>query len=112
MTLTELISLAGNGTAFQVEGIIKVAIVILAVLLLVLSVSTYRKTGIKKMIFAAAAFSLFAIQLLVEYLEESVFHALDGPYLDIVLATMTLVILIFFLLFIIKKQKPRIVDKF
>jgi hypothetical protein len=36
-----------------------------------LSILAYRRTGLKKIIFAAIAFSLFAIQLILEALEES-----------------------------------------
>ena len=63
------------------------------------------------MMYAAAAFSLFAVQLLFEYLEEA-YHLLDTPYADIILASMTLGILISFLIFVIKKERPKMIDQF
>ena len=109
--ITSFTSLIGAITASEIEGAIKVVIVIFAILLLALSISTYKKTGIRKMMYAAAAFSLFAIQLLFEYLEETVLM-FDTPYADIILASMTLGILISFLIFIIKKEKPKLIDQF
>ncbi len=66
-------------TPFEIEGVVKAAIVIFAVMLLAVSISAYRRTGIKKMAYAAVAFSLFAVQLLYEHLEQSL-HLLDTPY--------------------------------
>ncbi len=109
--ITSFTSLIGAITPSGIEGAIKVVIVILAILLFALSISTYKKTGIKKMMYAAAAFSLFAIQLLFEYLEENVLM-FDTPYADIILASMTLGILVSFLIFIIKKERPKLIDQF
>ena len=64
------------------------------------------------MAFAAAAFSLFAVQLLYEFLEESVLHMLDTPYLDLILSSMTLAILVIFFFAIIKKDSPKMPDRF
>ena len=63
----------------QIEGVVKAAIVGFSGLLLVVSILANKRTGIKKMAYAAAAFSLFAVQLLYEFLEESVLHMLDTP---------------------------------
>jgi hypothetical protein len=52
----------------SIEGIIQAAIGIFSLLLLGLSILAYRRTGLKKIIFAATAFSLFAIQLILEAL--------------------------------------------
>ena len=51
------------------EGIIYVSATVLALLLLALSISAYRNTGIKKIKYAIAAFALFAAYLFWEYLE-------------------------------------------
>ena len=53
--ITSFTSLTGAITPSGIEGAIKVVIVIFAILLFTLSVSTYKKTGIKKMMYAAAA---------------------------------------------------------
>lgn len=96
----------------QIEGVVKAAIVGFSGLLLVVSILAYKRTGIKKMAFAAAAFSLFAVQLLYEFLEESVLHMLDTPYLDLILSSMTLAILVIFFFAIIKKDSPKMPDRF
>jgi prolipoprotein diacylglyceryltransferase len=106
--ITSFTSVLGAITASEIEGAIKV--VIFAILLFALSISTYKKTGIKKMMYAAA-FSLFAIQLLFEYLQETVLR-FDTPYADTILASITLGILFSFLIFIIKKEKPKLIDQF
>lgn len=101
-----------NGlVAIQIEGVIKTVIVGFSGLLLGISILAYRRTGIKKMAFAAAAFSLFAVQLMYEYLEETVLHMLDTPYLDVVLSSMTLAILALFFIAILKKESPKMIDR-
>ena len=51
------------------EGIIYLSSTVLALLLLALSISAYRNTGIKKIKYAIVAFALFAVFLFYEYLE-------------------------------------------
>jgi hypothetical protein len=55
----------------SIESVILAATGVFSLLLLALSILAYRRTGLKKIIFAAIAFSLFAIQLILESLEES-----------------------------------------
>jgi hypothetical protein len=74
---------------------------ILSLLLLALSISAYRKTGL---IYAAMAFALFGIQLLFESLEDTV-EALDTGYGSVITSSMTLAILILFFLAIVQKNK-------
>jgi cbb3-type cytochrome oxidase subunit 3 len=97
-------------TPFEIEGIIKAMIVVFALLLLAVSISAYKRLRVKKMAYAAGAFSLFAIQLLYEYLEQS-YHLLDEPYPDTILAIMTLGILVLFFVAILKKDKRKIADE-
>ena len=55
------------------------------------------------MIFAIAAFGLFAVESFIDYLEDIV-PVLDAPSIDILLAIISLTILVlFFLAFIIRK---------
>ena len=96
-------------TPFEIEGIIKAVIVVFAIMLLAVSISAYKRLKVKKMAYAAGAFSLFAIQLLYEYLEQS-FHLLDLPYPDIILASMTLGILVLFFVAILKKDRRKVAD--
>lgn len=88
----------------NVETIIIAVTGIFSLLLLALSISAYRKTGLKKIIYAAAAFALFGIQLLFESIEE-IFEVLDTGYGSVITSSMTLAILILFFLAIVQKNK-------
>ena len=55
------------------------------------------------MIFAITAFGLFAVESFIDYLEDVV-PTLDTPYIDILLAMISLVILILFFLAFIKRK--------
>jgi hypothetical protein len=88
----------------SIESVIQAAIGIFSLLLLALSISAYRRTGLKKIIFAAIAFSLFAIQLILEALEETIGILEEPPIGDILSASMTLAILVLFFLAIVKRE--------
>ena len=88
----------------SIESIIQAAIGIFSLLLLGLSILAYRRTGLKKIIFAAIAFSLFAIQLILEALEETIGILEEPPIGDILSASMTLAILVLFFLAIVRKS--------
>ena len=88
----------------RIESVIQVAIGIFSLLLLALSVLAYRRTGLKKIIFAAIAFSLFAIQLILESLEESLGILEEPPIGDILSSAMTLAILVLFFMAIVRKS--------
>jgi hypothetical protein len=55
------------------------------------------------MIFAIAAFGLFAVESFIDYLED-VLPILDTPYIDILLAIISLAILVLFFLAFIKRR--------
>jgi hypothetical protein len=86
-----------------IEGIIYLSSTVLALLLLALSISAYRNTGIKKIKYAIGAFALFATYLFYEYME-SVLKFLEAVYIDIILASVTFGVLILFFLAIIRKN--------
>lgn len=86
-----------------VEGVIYLSSTVLSLLLLALSVSAYRNTGIKKILYAIAAFGLFAAFLFYEYLE-SVFEFLEETYSDLILPSMTFGVLVLFFLAIVRKN--------
>jgi Na+/glutamate symporter len=88
----------------NVESIILAATGIFSLLLLTLSISAYKRTGIKKIIFAAIAFSLFAIQLILESLEERLGILEDPPIGDILSSSLTLAILVLFFLAIVRRN--------
>jgi hypothetical protein len=86
-----------------VEGMIYLSSTVLSLLLMALSISSYRNTGLKKMSYAAAAFALFAAYLFSEYLE-SVYEFLQSAYSDAILPSMAFGVLILFFLAIVKKN--------
>ena len=88
----------------NLESIILAATGVFSLLLLALSILAYKRTGIKKIIFAAIAFSLFAIQLILESLEESLGILEDPPIGDILSSSLTLAILVLFFLAIVRRN--------
>ena len=82
---------------------IKIAIAAFSILLLGLSISAYRKTGLRRLVYASVAFGLFALQLFFDYLEDAV-PAFDTPYADIIFFGITLAILVLFFMAIVRKK--------
>jgi hypothetical protein len=85
------------------DEIIEIIVGIFALFLFVLSISAYRTIKLKKMIFAIAAFGLFAVESFIDYLED-VLPSFDAPYIDILLAIISLTILILFFLAFVKRR--------
>ncbi|HKX20562.1 MAG TPA: hypothetical protein VJM74_02700 [Nitrososphaeraceae archaeon] len=96
------LSIAGNGLFDLVENILYVGGTIFAAILVALSISAYRNTHLKKILYATIAFLLFGIFLFYEYLEYAI--PLDNPFTDILLPSMALSILVLFFLAIVKKK--------
>ena len=88
---------------FGVESGIELGIVAFALVLFALSITAYRNTRIKKILFAAAAFALFAIQLFVDSIEDYL-NFLDENITGIILKLMTFVILVLLFVAIVKKK--------
>ena len=88
----------------SIESAIQAATGIFSILLLALSISSYRRTGFNKIKYSAAAFALFAVQLLFESLEDT-FEVLDTGYGSVLASSMTLAILVLFFLAIVQKNK-------
>ena len=82
---------------------IKIAIAAFSLLLLGLSISAYKKTALKRILYAAVAFGLFAIQMFVDYLEDAI-EAFDTPYTDVIFFGITLAILVLFFMAIVRKK--------
>ena len=76
---------------------------IFSILLLLLSLSAYKKTEVKSTLYAAAAFGLFGVGLFLKVLEES-YESFDSIYSDILTSAITLSILILFFLAIVKRN--------
>jgi len=88
---------------FAIDDGLEIGIGIFSIILFALSITAYRNTGIKKILFAAAAFGLFAIQLLVDSLEDYIEFFEEG-ITDILVALITLAILVLFFVAIVKKR--------
>lgn len=82
---------------------IKIAIAAFSLLLLGISISAYKKTALKRILYAAIAFGLFAIQMFFDYLEDAV-EGFDTAYSDIIFYGITLAILVLFFLAIVRKR--------
>jgi hypothetical protein len=82
---------------------IKIGIAAFSLLLLGLSISAYRNTHIRRLVYAAVAFGLFSLQLFFDYLEDAV-PAFDTPYSDIIFFGITLAILVLFFMAIARKM--------
>lgn len=76
---------------------------IFALLLFALSILAYKRTRLRMIIYAAGAFALFAIQLLLQALGET-FDFMESPITSIVSSAITLAILILFFLAIVRTR--------
>ncbi len=85
-----------------IEQAIKIAIVAFSLLLLGLSISAYRKTALKRILYASVAFGLFAVQMFFDYLEDVV-KGFDAPFNDIIFTGITLAILALFFMAVVRK---------
>jgi hypothetical protein len=87
----------------RLENGISLGIAIFSILLLALSITAFKKTGLQVTIYAIIIFALFAIQQILEYLEE-IFITLDTPITDVISSSMTLAILVLFFLAIVRTK--------
>jgi hypothetical protein len=83
-----------------ITQVIQIAIAAFSLLLLGLSISAYKKTSLKRILYAAVA---FGIQIFFDYLEDAV-EAFDTPYSDIIFYGMTLAILVLFFMAIVRRK--------
>ena len=88
---------------FGIVDAIEFAIIGFSLILCGLSLSAYRNSGMKRILFAAGAFALFTIQLFFDYIEEF-FNLLEEESTDILLSLITLGILILFFMAIVKRK--------
>ena len=87
----------------RLENGIALGIAIFSLLLLALSITAFKKTGLRVTIYAIIIFALFAIQQILEYLQE-IFITLDNPITDVIITSMTLAILVLFFLAIVRTK--------
>ena len=100
--LTQLVS-GPEQDLSTVENLLKVGIGAFSLLLLALSISAYRRTGMKRLIYAATAFGLFAVQLFLEYIEDST-PSLGTLYDAVIFPGTTLAILVLFFFAIVSRK--------
>ena len=84
------------------ESILYIVGTVFAAILVALSISAYRNTQLKKLLYAIVAFFLFGIFLFYEFLEHAI--PFDNPFTDIVIPSMGVSILILFFLAIVNKK--------
>ena len=87
-----------------VEFLISASIGVFSILLLLLSLSAYKETKIKSILYASAAFGLFAGSLFVETLEDY-YELLDSVFSSLLVSSITLAILILFFMAIIRRNR-------
>jgi hypothetical protein len=95
-------SLLDLGEGFEIEEILEVAVAALAVVLLALSLSAYRKTRLSRLLIVSAAFGLFAVDVFVRQLDFFVF-AVGVETDEIITTLMEFVILVLFFLAVTRK---------
>ena len=88
---------------FGLESIIKLVIVGLALVLFALSITAYRDIRIKRILFASAAFALFAIQFFVDFIVDYVVFLEEGVT-DVLVLVIPLVILVLFFVAVVKQK--------
>jgi hypothetical protein len=102
--LTSLSSVILQIDPFEgIENVIAPGIGAFSLLLLALSITAYRKTGLRITIYAIIIFALFAIQQLLDYLD-NIYSSLDTPITDIIISALTLAILVLFFLAIVRTK--------
>jgi len=85
-----------------VESILYIIGTIFAAILIALSISAYRNTKLRKLLYAIVAFLLFGIFLFYEFLEHSM--SLENTFTEIVIPFMGLSILVLFFMAIVNKK--------
>jgi len=92
----------GPGSA-EVFTIAQLTVLIFALFLMTLSISSYRKTGLKKIVYVIIAFALFATQHIINYIDGEVVDFLSDDMRHAIFAVISVVIMVMFFLAIIKK---------
>ena len=85
-----------------IESILYIIATIFDAILIALSISAYRNTKLRKLLYAIVAFLLFGIFLFYEFLEHSM--ALENAFTEIVIPFMGVSILVLFFMAIVNKK--------
>ena len=92
-----------------IAGFVTVAIAGLSIVLTIMAISAYRKTGMSQLKFIALAFSLFTVYLATEAMQELL--TFNDDSFDLFLSVIMMGILISFFLGIMRKKKNHIEEK-
>lgn len=87
-----------------VENLESLLIGIFSIVLLLLSISTYKKTGLRNILYAATAFALFTFDVFLELIIERYF-SVTYPMQDFLHTSITLAILSLFFLSVIRTAR-------
>jgi len=85
-----------------IESILYIIGTVFAAILIALSISAYRNTKLRKLLYAIIAFLLFWVFLFYEFLEHSM--SLENTFTEIVIPFMGLSILVLFFMAIVNKK--------
>lgn len=94
--------LFGSGTS-EVFTVAQILIIAISLLLMALSITAYRNMNLKKILYAIAAFALFASQHIINYIDAGVVDILPDDIRYALFSVMTLGILVLFFLAVVKK---------
>ena len=97
---TEIFTTPFTFHVFTISQILDIA---LAFFLALLSVTAYRNSGLKKIRYAIVAFSLFAIQHIINYLDSGIIGFMPNDVRNALFSVITLAIMAMFFLAIVRK---------
>ena len=86
------------------SNIVELAIIAFSIILFALAITAYKNNRVKRIGFAATAFALFAVQLIVGYVDDA-FDYVNTEGLDFLTSAITLAILLLFFFAIVTKKK-------
>ncbi len=89
------------------SSIVELIIIIFSIILFALAITAFKTNRNTRIGFAAAAFALFTVQLIVEYIDD-VYDYVDDEGIDLIISAITLSILLLFFFAIILKKTPKI----
>jgi hypothetical protein len=88
---------------FETQELLDAAIAVFALVLLLLTLSAYRKTRLRRLILVSIAFGLFAVEVGITQLDDFVF-AVGARTDELLTAAMELVILLLFFLAVVMRD--------
>lgn len=97
---TEIFTNSFTSHVFTVSQVLDIAV---AFFLVLLSITAYRNSGLKKIWYAIAAFSLFAIQHVINYVDSGIVDIMPDDVRQALFSVITLAIMAMFFLAIVRK---------